>query len=50
MVRGSLTCSNHGLTEFRILRGGSQAKSKISALGFRRLGFVLFRDLLGRIP
>ena len=47
---GSLGCSDHEMVEFRILRGGRRAKSRITTLGFRRADFSLFRDLLGRIP
>ncbi|PKU29548.1 glycerol kinase [Limosa lapponica baueri] len=48
-VKGSLGCSDHEM-EFRILRGGSRAKNKLTTLDFRRADFGLFRDLLGRVP
>lgn len=38
------------MVEFRILRGGNKANSRITALDFRREDFCLFRDPLGRIP
>ncbi|GAB0179340.1 hypothetical protein GRJ2_000399300 [Grus japonensis] len=47
-AEGNLGCSDHEIVEFRILRGGSQAKSKITSLDFRRDDFGLFRDLLER--
>ena len=49
-VGGSLGCSDHEMVEFRILRGGSRAVSRITALDFRRANFSLFKDLLGGIP
>jgi len=36
--------------EFRILRGGSRAISRIKTLDFRRANFGLFKELLGGIP
>jgi len=47
---GSLGCSDHEMVEFRILRGGSRAISRITTLDFRRANFELFKDLLGEIP
>ncbi|GAB0209947.1 hypothetical protein GRJ2_003460400 [Grus japonensis] len=49
-VGGSLGCSDHEMVEFRILRGRSRTIIKITTLDFRRAGFGLFKDLLGRIP
>ena len=49
-VKGSLGCSDHEIMEFRILREGNQAKSRIITLDFRIAGFDLFRDLLERVP
>jgi len=49
-VGGSLSCSNHEMVEFRILRGGSRAVSRIKTLDFRTANFGLFKDLLGGIP
>ena len=49
-VGGSLGCSDHDMVEFRILRGGSRAISRITTLDFGRAKFGLFKDLLGRIP
>jgi len=49
-VGGSLGCSDHEMVNFRILRGGSRAISRIKTLDFRRANFVLFKELLGGIP
>jgi len=49
-VGGSLGCRDHEMVEFRILRGGSRAISRITALDFRRANFDFFKDLLGGIP
>ena len=49
-VGGGLGCSDHDMVEFRILQGGSRAKSRIVTLDFRRADFVLFGDLLGKNP
>lgn len=45
----SLGCSGHETVEFRFLRRGSKAKSKITILQFRTGDFDLFRDLLERV-
>ncbi|GAB0186348.1 mitochondrial enolase superfamily member 1 [Grus japonensis] len=49
-LKGSLGCCDHEMVEFRILRAARRAHSKLITLAFRRAGFGLFRDLLGRIP
>jgi len=49
-VGGRLGCSDHEMVEFRILRGGSRAISRIKILDFRRANFGLFKELLGGIP
>ncbi|GAB0206600.1 mitochondrial enolase superfamily member 1 [Grus japonensis] len=49
-LKGSLSCSDHEMVEFRILRAARRARSKLTTLDFRRADFGLFRDLLGRIP
>lgn len=49
-ARANLGCSNHEMEKFRILQGGSKAKSRIKIFGFRRAGFCLLMDLLGSIP
>ncbi|GAB0177368.1 hypothetical protein GRJ2_000202000 [Grus japonensis] len=49
-LKGSLSCSDHEMVEFRILRAARRAHSKLTTLDFRRADFGLFRDLLGRIP
>jgi len=38
------------MVEFRILRGGSRAISRIKTLDLRRANFALFKELLGGIP
>jgi len=38
------------MVEFRILRGGSRAISRIKTLDLRRANFGLFKDILGGIP
>jgi len=48
-VGGRLGCSDHEMVEFRILRGGSRAISRIKTLNFRRANFGLFKELLGGI-
>lgn len=45
-VGGDLGCSDHEMPEFRILRGGSRTKIRITALDFRRADIGLFRDWL----
>jgi len=49
-VGGRLGCSNHEMAEFRILRGGSRAISRIKTLDFSRANFGLFKELHGGIP
>lgn len=44
----SLGCGDHEMV-FRVLRGGSWAKVKITMLDFRRAGFGLFRHLLDTV-
>ncbi|GAB0192678.1 mitochondrial enolase superfamily member 1 [Grus japonensis] len=46
-VKTSLGWSAHKM-EFRILRGGTKIKRKITTPDFRRAEFGLFKDLLGR--
>jgi len=38
------------MVNFRILRGGSKAISRIKTLDFRRANFGVFKDLAGGIP
>lgn len=45
-----LDCTVPEMLEFRIQREENKAKSRITALDFSRADFVLFRDLLGRLP
>ncbi|PKU35647.1 glycerol kinase [Limosa lapponica baueri] len=47
-VGGSLGCSDHDKTEFRIV--GSMCKTTSRTLDFRRANFDLFKKLLGEIP
>ncbi|GAB0208385.1 mitochondrial enolase superfamily member 1 [Grus japonensis] len=49
-LKGSLGCSDHEMVEVKILRAARRAHRKLTTLDFRRAGFGLFRDLLGRIP
>ncbi|GAB0183347.1 hypothetical protein GRJ2_000800000 [Grus japonensis] len=49
-LKGSLDCSDHEMTEFKILRAARRAHSKLTTLDFRRADLGLFRDLLGRVP
>ena len=49
-VGGRLGCSDHEMVEFRILRGGSGAISRIKTLVLRRANIGLFKGLLGGIP
>ena len=44
-----MDCSNQGRLEFRSVRGGNKANSRITTLDFKRTTFGLFKDLLGRI-
>lgn len=50
MVKGSLGCSNPEMVKCKILRAKRRVHSKLTSLEFRRAGFGLFRDLLGRVP
>lgn len=43
-------CSEHEVTELRILREGSKANSRMTTLNVRRTDFDLFRNLLRKIP
>jgi len=36
--------------EFRILQGGNKTDGRIATLDIRRVGFGMFRDVLGRVP
>jgi len=49
-VGSRLGCSDHEMVEFRILREGSRAISRIKTLDLRRVTFALFKELLGGIP
>ena len=49
-VRERLGCTDLEMMEFKTQREGNKAKSRITALDFSRADFVLFRDLLGRVP
>ncbi|PKU34102.1 rna-directed dna polymerase from mobile element jockey-like [Limosa lapponica baueri] len=48
-LKGSLGCSDHEMVEFKILRAARRVHSKVTTLDFRRVGFGLLRDLLGRV-
>jgi len=41
-VRDQLGCSSHQVVEFRILRGGNNAKSRITTLDLGRADFDLY--------
>ena len=43
-------CTDPGMVQFRMPRGGSRVKSRLRRLAFRRASSGLFGDLLGRIP
>lgn len=43
-VSGSLGCSDHGVVEFRVRKGGSRAKGRTTALAFSTADFNLVRD------
>ena len=47
---GSLGCSDREMVDLRIMRGGKEAKSMMTALDFRKIHFGQFWDLLERIP
>lgn len=49
-LKGSLSCSDLEMVEFKILRAVRRAYKKLITLDFRRADLCLFRDLLGRIP
>lgn len=49
-VREGLGSTDKETLEFRIQRKGNKAKSRITAWDFSRADFVLFRDLLVRVP
>jgi len=48
-VGGRLSCSDHEMVEFRILREGSRVISRIKTSDLRRAKFGLFKELLGGI-
>jgi len=45
-VGSRLGCSDHEMVEFKILRGGSRAISRIKTFDLRRVNFGLFKELL----
>ncbi|GAB0191898.1 nucleoside diphosphate kinase 6 [Grus japonensis] len=45
-LEGSLGCSDCEMVEFKILRAARRARSKLTALDFRRADLGLFRGLL----
>ncbi|PKU36537.1 glycerol kinase [Limosa lapponica baueri] len=47
--KGSLSCSDHEMAEFKILRAARRVCSKLATLDFMRADFDLLRDLLGRV-
>lgn len=48
-ARGSLGCSDHEMVKSRILQEGNKAKRRFTTSDFRRTGFHLLMDLLGRV-
>lgn len=48
--RDKLGCRNHEMVDIRILKIWNGANSRTTVLNFWRAEFVLFRDLLERIP
>lgn len=48
--KGSLGCSDHELVAFRMFRAARRTHSKLITLDIRRTDFVLFGDLLCRVP
>ncbi|PKU46342.1 glycerol kinase [Limosa lapponica baueri] len=48
-LKGSLSCSDHEMVEFKILRAARRVRSKLTTLDFRRADFGLLRDLIGRV-
>jgi len=46
---GSFGCSDHEMVEFRFLRGGIRAISRVKTLELRRANFGLFKEVLGGI-
>ncbi|XP_075302833.1 uncharacterized protein LOC142365677 isoform X1 [Opisthocomus hoazin] len=49
-VGGRLGCSDHEMVDFRILRGGSRAISRIKTLDLKRANCGVFKELVGGIP
>jgi len=49
-IGGSLSCSDHAVVMFAVLRDMGQAKSKVRTLNFRKAKFQLFKELVNRTP
>lgn len=49
-VEESLGYSDHDMVEFKMLREGSRENSRTTPLIFRRVSYIIFGALLGRIP
>ena len=49
-IEGSLSCSDHALVEFVILKNAGLAKSRGRTLSFRKTNFCLLKELLDGIP
>ena len=47
---GSLSCSDHALVEFTVLRGTGKVRSILRTLNFRKANFWLFKELVNRTP
>lgn len=47
--KGSLSSSDHEITDVRILKANRRMKSKLTILDFRRTYFGLLKDQFGRV-
>jgi len=44
----TVSCSNHALVEFTVLRDMGKARSVVKTLNFRKANFQLFKELVSR--
>ncbi|PKU39070.1 nedd4-binding protein 2-like 2 [Limosa lapponica baueri] len=49
-IGGSLSCSDHALVEFTVLRHTCQSRSMVRTLNFRKANLQLFKELVNRSP
>jgi len=47
---GSLSCSDHALVEFTVLRDMGKARNIVRTLKFSKASFQLFKELVSRTP